>query len=294
MITKSVSTELDIGSSVRKVMGKMAQLLPDWSIDREIGRLLDFHSLAATGISAAQGEPELLRALQDVQRGREGSPSEDEWTRRIEEADKKFAVAKQHLDLGFSYLYELMLVKFWSILEAGIEEIAVECLKRPDECKDTNLLRSLKGPLLEFASASLDQRAEFLYSEIKVATKSALKVGVGVFEAVLEPLGMAGSVDDLTRRLLLELQQKRHVFVHRRGIADKRFIEACPFLDCTIGQPIVVDRPSVWRFGIAVGLYNFELQKRNFARAGLPIPDSLEVHRRTLVESIERNYPPLA
>lgn len=266
----------------------MTQLLPDWSIDREIGRLLDFHSLAVKGVSAAQGEPELLRALRDVQHGREGTPSLDEWTRLIAEADKRSTIAMRHVDSGFSYLYELMLVKFWSILEAGVEEIAVECLKRPDECKDANLLRSIKGPLLEFASASADQRAEFLYSEIKVATKSALKVGVGVFEAVLEPLGMAGSVDDQTRKLLLELQQKRHVFVHRRGIADKRFMEACPFIDCAIGQPIAVDRVSVWKLGIAVGLYNFELQKRNFARAGLSIPESLEIHRQTLIESLNR------
>jgi len=266
----------------------MPQLLPDWSIDREIGRLLDFHSLALTGISAAHGEPELVRALRDVQRGREGTPSDAEWTQRIDQADKKLTIAKQHADSGFSYLYELMLVKFWSILEAGVEEIAIECLKRPDECKDANLLRSARGPLLEFASASVDQRAEFLYSEIKVATKSALKVGVGVFEAVLEPLGMAGSVDELTRRLLLELQQKRHVFVHRRGIADKRFLDACPFLESKIGQPIAVDRISVWKLGIGVGLYNFELQKRNFARAGLKIPDSLDAYRQTLLESLNR------
>jgi hypothetical protein len=100
---------------------------------------------------------------------------------------------------------------------------------------------------------------------------------------------MAGSVDDVTRRLLLELQQKRHVFVHRRGIADKRFVEACPFLDCSIGQPIAVDRASVWKLGVAVGLYNFELQKRNFSRAGLSIPDSLEVQRQTLMKSLEKS-----
>lgn len=266
----------------------MATLLPDWSIDREIGRLLDFHSIAVTGIGAAQGEPELLRAMRDVQRGRDGTPTDEEWTKRIGYADKKYEAAKRHETSGFSYLYELMLVKFWSILEAGIEEIAVECLKRPDECKDSDMLRSVKGPLLEFASASTDQRAEFLYSEIKVATKSALKVGVGVFEAVLEPVGMAGSVDDLTRRLLLELQQKRHVFVHRRGVADKRFVEACPFSDCKIGHPIAVDRTSVLKLGIGVGLYNFELQKRNFLRAGMDVPESLNRHRETLFNSLEK------
>lgn len=264
----------------------MTQPLPEWSIDREIGRLLDFHTIAVTGIGAAGGEPELLRALRDVQRGREGTLSDEDWSKKIDQADKKKTIAEQHAESGFSYLYELMLVKFWSILEAGVEEIAVECLKRPDECKDANLLRSIKGPLLEFASASVDQRAEFLYSEIKVTTRSALKVGVGVFEAVLEPLGMAGSVDELTRKLVLELQQKRHVFVHRRGVADKRFVDACPFLDYEIGQPIVVDQKSVWKLGIGVGLYNFELQKRNFARARLKIPDALNAHRQTLLNSL--------
>ena len=265
----------------------MAMILPDWSIDREIGRLLEFHSLAETGIGAAHEEPELLRALRDVQRGREGTPTDEEWDKEIECAEKKYEVAKQYKVSGFSYLYELMLVKFWSILEAGIEEIAVECLKRPEECKDLSLLRSLKGPLIDFASASIDQRAEFLYAEIKVATKSALKIGVGVFEAILDPLGMAGSVDVVTKNLLLELQQKRHVFVHRRGIADKRFVAACPFFGYKVGQPIPVNRASVWRLGIGVGLYDLELQKRNFVRAGMDVPDRLEQHRQTFLQSLE-------
>lgn len=265
----------------------MAQLLKDWSVDREIGRLLDFHSLAVTGLNAAQGEPGMLRALRDVQRGRAGTRSEAEWSKEIEMADKKSSVAKQHADSGFGYLYELMLIKFWSILEAGVEEIAIECLKRPEECKDSDLLRSLKGPLLEFSSASDDQRAEFLYSEIKVATRSPLKIGVGVFESILEPLGMGGPVDDLTKRLLLELQQKRHAFVHRRGVADKRFVDACPFLEYTVGQSISVDQTSVRRLGVGVALYNFELSRRNFQRAGLGVPEHLEVHRLTLIESLE-------
>lgn len=269
----------------------MATLLPESGIDREIGRLLDFHSLATAGIGAARGGPELLRALRDVQQSREGTASKDEWDKRIEDAENVYDAAKRHEDSGFSYLYELMLVKFWSILEAGIEEIAIECLKNPDDCKDSGVLRSFKGPLIEFASASTNQRAEFLFSELKVASRSALKIGVGVFEAILEPLGMAGPVDELTKRLLLELQQKRHVFVHRRGIADKRFVEACPFLGYKVGQPIAVDRASVWRLGIGVGLYNIELQKRSHVRAGLDAPDSLNMSRQTLLRGLEKISP---
>ncbi len=265
----------------------MPVLLPDWSIDREIGRLLDFHLLAITGLGAAEGEAELLSALREVRGGSRAGKSEAEWDSEIQFACKKREVAKAHRDSGFSYLYELMLVKFWSILEAGIEEIAVECLKRPEECKGADLLRSFKGPLIEFGEASLDHRAEFLYSELKVATRSALKIGVGVFEAILEPLGMAGSIDESTRKLLLELQQKRHVFVHRRGIADKRFVEACPFLGCEIGRPIFVDQAAVRRMGVGVGLYNFELQKRNFVRAELNVPDSLHEHREVLLKSLK-------
>lgn len=80
----------------------MTQLLPDWSIDREIGKLLEFHSLAVTGISAAQGEPELLRALRDVQRGRENKRSEDEWTREIEQADQNSWLQKIILTLDLA------------------------------------------------------------------------------------------------------------------------------------------------------------------------------------------------
>lgn len=264
----------------------MRVLIPEWSIDKEIGRLLDFYHIAVNGIVSAEGQVDLIDAIRLAERGRKSNPPDEVWEEKIRAAENIERAAKRHMESGFAYLYELMAIKFWSILEAGIEEISVECLKRPDECKDAALLRSLKGPLIEFSSASSDQRAEFLLSELKASTRSALKIGANVFEVILEPLGMAGPVDDPANKIILELQQTRHILVHRRGVVDKRFLDACPFLSYQIGDRVVVTQESVRRFGIGVGLYNIELQRRNYVRAGVEVAAELFDDRDKLLSKL--------
>ena len=54
----------------------------------------------------------------------------------------------------------------------------------------------------------------------------------------------------------------RNVFVHRRGVADRRFVDACPHLGFSVGDPVSVDRQSFDRYSESVAKYVLHIVKR--------------------------------
>lgn len=263
----------------------MPQLLNDSNLSDELKELLDFVDLAQTGIGAAIGGPRLMVALQK----RKTVADEDgqaDYVERLLKAEKLKTVAEDHLARDFHYLHSLAVVKIWSVLESSVENIVLQCLQRPLECKDLKAISDLRGPLVEFLNADQDERADFLFSELKVNTKSALKTGVAVFEALLEPVGMAGSHIEEVRKVILELQQTRHVIVHRRGLADKRFMDRCPWVVATVGQPLNTGRNEFVRYVQAVLLFDIEVCRRNYVRAGIEVPPHLAENRDDLLDQM--------
>lgn len=51
----------------------------------------------------------------------------------------------------------------------------MERLHNPRQYYDTEIIRGLKGPLVEFLKASPDEQAEYLASELKLAVKASLQ-----------------------------------------------------------------------------------------------------------------------
>jgi hypothetical protein len=89
-----------------------------------------------------------------------------------------------------------------------------------------------------------------------------LKVGVGAYESLLEPIGLGGHVPDRVRRTLLECQQVRNVIVHRNGVCDTRLVQACPWLGLKIGETISVHKRAFERYSTAVRWYILEMSAR--------------------------------
>ena len=216
----------------------MPELLKETNLVKELKQLIDFVELAHTGLGSAIGTPRLMAAVK-MREVAVGKADRGDYVAQLAKAEHLKKIAEAHLERDFDYLYALAVVKIWSVLESSVENIVSQCLQRPFECKDMKTLNDLRGPLIEFLNADQDERAEFLFSELKSTTKSALKTGVAVFEALLEPVGMAGSHHEEVRRSILELQQTRHVIVHRRGLADRRFMDRCPWVGATVGQSLI-------------------------------------------------------
>ena len=168
---------------------------------------------------------------------------------------------------GNPYLYGLSSIRLWTLLEALIDELVVEAMKDPALC-DKASLSKLKGPLIEFKSASPDEQAEFLADTLKQAVDAPLKLGIGRFEAILDPVRLGGSVDENVKRTLFELSQVRNCVVHKSGIADRRLIDACPWLNAERGKELRVTDAMFHRYMMAVYWYLFELRGRVDERNG--------------------------
>lgn len=101
--------------------------------------------------------------------------------------------------------------------------------------------------------------------------------GISQFEHLLSPVGLAGSIDDGIRRDLYELEQLRHVLVHRRGLADRKLLDACPWLGRSLGDRVEVDHSTYRRLWQASHAYAYELLRRvaeQFGMTGVKGKDS--------------------
>lgn len=237
----------------------------------EIKRLGVFVEACLSGLEAsaqAVSYVDLQRRVAATLRKPDPFPTPESYETAKQHAERLQQLASEEEQKGFPYLFGLATVRLWSILEAMVDEIAVEYLKDPGSCEDVDLIRSLKGPLVDFVNAAPDEQAEFLANELKLAVKAALKPGVGRFEAILEPLGIGGGVDENVRRAFIELSQLRNAIVHCGGVADKRFVEACRWLGYAVGQRLRPTRLDFRIYELAVMWYIAEISARIARRQG--------------------------
>jgi len=228
----------------------------------KLDRFVEFCLFGLESASGATGLIELRREVALVFKEPDPYPTPERYEHARQQALVLESFAKDERTAGFSYLFDLVVVKLWSILETWSDDLLVEQLRAPAKCKDKHLIMSLKGPLLDFANAGPDEQAELLATELKVAVKAPLKLGVSRFEAIFEPLGLDGLVPDIVRKTIFELSQARNVIVHRAGIADSRFVEACPWLDVSLGQPLRLSPMHFHCYALGARWYVVELNRR--------------------------------
>ena len=95
--------------------------------------------------------------------------------------------------------------------------------------RSSELLRKVKGSVVDFACLDDRQKVMFLLDEISSGTTSKKKRGIDGLEEMLDALGCGGTLDADMRRSLIELGAARNVIVHGHGRVDRRFAEQCPW-----------------------------------------------------------------
>ena len=246
----------------------------------DIDNLRMFVHVCLTGLMNSR---HAIRLVDTLKRSGRPNPfsSEEHYHQARKQAEKEEVFGKQQELKGFTYLYALASIKLWSILEATIDDAALECIQTPDRCTDPKLLAGLKGPLLEFVQSSTEERSEFLVAQLKQEVKAAMQKGIGRFEAILAPLGLGGSVPDAVRRAIFELSEVRNVIVHRRGFADKRFVSSCPWFGVKLGDELILTKQHYDRYELAVHCHLFEIDLR-FRRRDYPPDDEPEARDEVL------------
>lgn len=189
---------------------------------------------------------------------------------------------------GSPYLFSLCSVRLWALMEALVDELVVEAMQNPQDCPGKAVLAKLKGPLIDFKLAPADEQAEFLSETLKQAVDASLKLGVGRFEVLLEPVGLSGQVNEAARKVLFELSQVRNIIVHKSGKADRRIIEACPWLAAKRGETIHVNSEMFARYLMAAYWYIVEIRGRVAERAGKSRTNEVTTALAKIGEILER------
>jgi len=79
--------------------------------------------------------------------------------------------------------------------------------------------------------------------------------GIKRYEKMFKMLGFRAGLNTEAVRHLSELYCMRNLFVHQRGVADRRFLEVCPWLRKTVGDIIVLTDQEFSRYWDASSQY---------------------------------------
>jgi hypothetical protein len=240
------------------------------SFSRDMKRAIGFYGLTMQGLSTVAAQaPRLEELYAELREANEqcrvqartldleiGDFYEDKESERVDEATRQAsALAQLEVDEGFPTLHRQVALSLWSSLEWLISDLLANWLANAPNALSIENVRKVKVSIADYENFSGMDKYYYLLSEIERDTKSALKQGVGRFEATLQVFGLAGSVPEAIKKDLFEFGNVRNVLVHRNGVADARFVNACPWVALSTGQAVIVDEARLTRYIHAVMEY---------------------------------------
>jgi hypothetical protein len=243
---------------------------PSWAtqpfkelVDRteRLGQLLH---LSMKGISMIRAVPKMIEAIAKA----EGGEGEDRQERK-EMAEKEAELARREVSEGFPVLHAHATIALWSALESSVRLFVVRWLQHYKPAMGVEIVQKLRVRIGEYERLEDEDRFFYILDRLEQELSAPLKNGITRFESLLEPFGLAGPVDEGVRRNLFELNQVRNVLVHRSGVADRRLVEACPWLQLKVGDPLHVRDEATRRYFTAVMQYTIALVARVGERFGV-------------------------
>ena len=193
------------------------------------------------------------------------SVSEEALEKANSHAEELEKFANSEASNNHPYLYGSAIVRLWLILETFADDLILQhFLDRKVEA-DSPLLAGLKVPLTEYIVADDNEKAAIALRELKQSIRTRQLFGVSRIEALVEAVGLSGSLDSDIRKTIFECHQVRNVVVHRGGIADARFIKACPWFGAQVGSPLPF---SLNFYGLHVNAIGYYINKITIRQNG--------------------------
>jgi hypothetical protein len=164
-------------------------------------------------------------------------------------------------DKDYPYLFSLVAVRLWAMVEAAARELVVEGIKQPVPLPKPAALAKLKGPIAPFIGADASLQTELAADALWHSVEGQFS-GVERFDAVLDRLGFSGVPHATVHEILTELSEVRHCVVHRDGFADRRLLAACPWLGMNVGERLPATIERYWFYRTATYAYVMDLLRR--------------------------------
>jgi hypothetical protein len=191
-----------------------------------------------------------------------------------ERAGKMEALAElaiREVNKGFPLLFAQGTILLWSSLEFLVKDFLICWLLNEPSAMQIDAVQKLKIPLAQYNTMTVEERHYFIIDSLERETQAILKRGISRFETSLAIFGLSGDIDKEIQKNLFELSNMRNVLVHRRGKADRKFVEACPWLNLTLGEPVTVAAPAFQRYSDSVTEYMLTVFKRVATRFGVDL-----------------------
>ena len=164
---------------------------------------------------------------------------------------------------GHRFLFGLVIVRLYSVVEAAAHATFVAALARGLDADTSEKLLGAKGELVPFLRATDTERCEILRDRLMEDTKARHKPGLGRFETLFCAIAVpASTIPSIVFQTFLEFSETRHVIVHRNGLVDAKFLKCCPWINAVIGSDVPYSAQSYLRYSQAALWYLLDLDRR--------------------------------
>jgi hypothetical protein len=240
-----------------------------------------FMHLAWSGLEKLRSIPNVLKVLSelDVGDGQARRVTDKEIKRAEADAGWVEAEGKQ----GFPLLHSRCSVSVWSILEVFVEDVAGTWFLNRPEAWELEILEKVRMPVAVYERLQGEDKARHVVGEMYRHLGADLKTGIGHLSALLTLLDLAPDVGPNATKALHELCQVRNAIAHRGGRADRRLLDACPYLPWKIGEPIRISHALFGWYHLAADRYAYRVMNRvleRFGSEGCRCPGMNEVDAR--------------
>jgi hypothetical protein len=165
-----------------------------------------------------------------------------------------------HESIG-QFVYSQASINLYTMLEATVKDLTCVLLKhyRVGTVKEVD---SLKISYFIYSDFTPEERQDYLFDLYEKSVSAGLRYGVQRFESLLHPFGLSGTVDKAVSQCVYELAQIRNNLLHKHGIVDKQFRDACPWFNIPLRTRIQITSDMFEKYRHAVIDYCEILQNR--------------------------------
>jgi hypothetical protein len=211
---------------------------------------------------------------------------------QLERAQAEAELAHRESKTGFPLLHAHTLVGVWGAFEAAIEDTVVNVLMSQPDLLRNEVFAKVRIPLAEFETLDKEERIRRLIDELERGPSLGKRQGVYAFEMLLVPVKLASDTNPDPKKTIWEMYHVRNVIVHRGFIADKKLVEACPWLGLKVGDPITVTHESFMRYGDALREYGSTIIRRLGKRCDADVDKRMrDAVEKKKVVGLEYSYP---
>lgn len=190
-----------------------------------------------------------------------------EYDRRRAASKAKEELALREVAEGFPGLFGQGVVSLWGLLESGVRSVAASYIQGMTGALQLPDLAKLKVKLGEYEALDGEDRAYYVLDLVERELAGPLRSGAERFECLLKVFSLDGPVPDELGRTLFEFSQVRNLLAHKDGVADRRFVNNCPWLPVSVGCEFHVDASRFHKYASASGDYMALIAERIFAKA---------------------------